>query len=182
MPISPVATATMSTTYTTVRSATISSTTGSTQASFDFWINVSPSSTSVTAGEALWPIGTVSVGPVNWIDFYPSSTSVTAGKELWPAGTLGVGHLHKVPYDVVFSVSGLPPSVGTDDLSSYSCTPPCSRSFGIRTSGISTGTHTLTITATGGGMTHSATFTLIVTKPVAPKCECGPPKCVVPCP
>jgi hypothetical protein len=134
MPISPVATATISPTYTTVRSITIGSTTSSTQAGFDFWINVSPSSTSVTAGKALWPIGTVSVGPV-----------------------------HNVPHDVVFSISGLPPSVGTDDLSGYSCTPPCSRSFGIKTSlGISTGAYTLTIMATGGGTTHSATLTLTV--------------------
>ena len=131
----PVGTTLTEVTYSQVSSvytSTIGTTT--TQSGFDFSISVSPSSSSVTAGKALSPAGTVSLGLVR--------------------GT---------PNGVSLSLSGLPSSVGTEDISGYSCSAPCSKSFGIGTlTGAAVGTYTLTITGTGGGKTHTTTYSLTV--------------------
>ena len=64
---------------------------------------------------------------------------------------------------VSFSVSGLP-SGATGFFSSTSCTPACSTVLNISTSGSTpAGNFPITITQTGGGMTRTTAFTLIVT-------------------
>ncbi|MCZ7382046.1 MAG: PEGA domain-containing protein [Candidatus Methanoperedens sp.] len=104
---------------------------------FDFSISVSPNSVSIAAGSALTTAGTVTLNPVS------GSTQ-----------------------PVTLLLSGLPSNVGTHDLEglpSNTCSPPCSISFGIGTySSAPSGTYTLTITGTGGGKTHSTTYTLVV--------------------
>ncbi len=93
----------------------------------------------------------------------PSSGSVTAGRALTNAGTVTLNLLSGTTQSVSLSLSGLPPSVGVDDLTGKSCAPTCSISFGIGTFvGASPGTYTLTITGTGGGKTHSTTYRLTV--------------------
>jgi hypothetical protein len=109
-------------------------TTTSAQSGFDFWISVSPNSSSVTAGEFLGSAGTVSLGLISG-----------------------------APTSVGLSLSGLPSSVGADNLRGYPCSAPCFRSFGIMIfSKASPGTYMLTITGAGGGQTHSATYRLTV--------------------
>jgi hypothetical protein len=96
-----------------------------------------------------------------WISVSPASSSVSAGKNL-PL-KVNVGIVYEVPHGVVFSVSGLPTSVGTEDLSGHSCSPDCSINFTIKTfPGAAPGTYTLTITGVGGSTIHTTAFTLTV--------------------
>ena len=120
---------------------------------------------------------TINQPPPTGFDFSisvsPSSGSVDSGKALTPAGTVTLTLLSSSPQPVALSISGLPSSVGTDDLTGKSCTPTCQLDFGIGTySGASPGTYTLTITGNGGGQTHYGTFTLTVNE-VPPANQCS---------
>ena len=66
---------------------------------------------------------------------------------------------------VAFSVSGLP-SGATGSFSSTSCNPTCSTLLNIATSGsIPTGSFSVNVSATGGGVTRTSTFTLAIAAP-----------------
>ena len=66
---------------------------------------------------------------------------------------------------VVFSASGLPAGT-TASFSSASCSPTCSSTLTISTSGSTTvGSFTVTVTATGGGVTKTTSFTMTVNAP-----------------
>ncbi len=94
----------------------------------------------------------------------PSSGSVVAGSTLSPAGTVTLTLLGGPTQGVTLSISGLPTNVGVDDLTGKSCSPTCSIMFGISTlSGTSPGTYALTITGSGGGKSHTTTYSLTVT-------------------
>jgi hypothetical protein len=92
-------------------------------------------------------------------------TSVTAGSSVTNSvsATLASGSSQAVS----FLVSGLP-SGATGSFSSASCSPTCSSVLTISTAGsTSTGNFSVTVSATGGGVTKTTAFTLSVTAPVA---------------
>jgi hypothetical protein len=100
------------------------------------------------------------------ISVSPSSGSVGAGNVLSRAGTVSLSLVSGSTQSVSLSVSGLPSSVGTEDLTGKSCSPDCQIEFGIGTySGASPGTYALTITGSGGGKVHSTIFALNVNAP-----------------
>ena len=69
---------------------------------------------------------------------------------------------------VSFSVSGLP-SGATGSFSSASCSPTCSSTLTIATSGsTSTGNFPITVTSTGGGLTKTTAFSLAVNAAAPP--------------
>jgi PKD repeat protein len=116
---------------------------GGAQPSFDFSISVSPSSGSVDAGNALTPAGTI------FLKLVSGSTQ-----------------------SVSLSITGLPPSVGTQDLSDKSCSPDCVIDFGIGTfPSAQPGTYSLTIIATGGEITRRTIFLLTVNGPPQTRCS-----------
>jgi hypothetical protein len=66
---------------------------------------------------------------------------------------------------VTFSTSGLPTGT-TASFSSASCSPTCSSTLTINTSGSTpVGSFTVTVTATGGGVTKTTSFTMTVNAP-----------------
>lgn len=69
---------------------------------------------------------------------------------------------------VTFSASGLPAGV-TALFSPTSCGPSCSSTLSLSTTGSTpTGNYTVTVAATGGGVTRSTNFPLTVTAPTTP--------------
>jgi hypothetical protein len=70
---------------------------------------------------------------------------------------------------VSFSTSALPSGVTASFSSSNACTPTCSRTLNLATSSsAATGTHSITITAVGGGVTKTTTFNLTVNSSTSP--------------
>jgi hypothetical protein len=92
------------------------------------------------------------------------SSTVTAGSSIGflATATLLSGNTQAV----TFSTSGLPAGA-TASFSSPSCSPTCSATLTIHTTAGTTpaGTSTITVTASGGGVSRSTTFSLTVALP-----------------
>ncbi len=63
---------------------------------------------------------------------------------------------------VSFSTSGLPAGATATYSTSNSCNPTCSRTLNIATASIPAGTYAVTVTGTGGGVTKTTNFSLMV--------------------
>ena len=87
--------------------------------------------------------------------------SVTQGQSVTSTitATLSSGSSQSVS----FSTAGLPSGATASYTTSTSCTPTCSRTLNIATAASTpAGTYTIIVTATGGGVTRTTSFTLTV--------------------
>jgi hypothetical protein len=91
------------------------------------------------------------------------NVSVTAGSSV--TKTISATLVSGSAQPVTFAVAGLP-SGAVASFSSASCSPTCSSTLTINTTGSTpAGSSTITVTTTGGGITKTTTFTLIVSLP-----------------
>jgi len=97
------------------------------------------------------------------IDVSPTSGSVAQGGSI--TATVSISSIAGFAETVSLSATGLP-SGATASFSPFSGVPSFSSTLTISTaSTISTGTYSITVTGTGGGKTHSCTYTLTVAVP-----------------
>ncbi|HDD39699.1 MAG TPA: hypothetical protein ENG21_00375, partial [Nitrososphaeria archaeon] len=94
------------------------------------------------------------------LDISPSSASVSRGGAV--TYSITVNPLEGFDQPVSLSISGLPTGA-THEFSPPSGTPPFTSTLKIRTTATTPlGTHTITVTASGGGKTHSESIDLMV--------------------
>ena len=91
------------------------------------------------------------------------NVSVTAGSSV--SNTISAALVSGSTQPVTYAVAGLP-SGAAASFSSASCSPTCSSTLTINTTGSTpAGSSTITVTTTGGGVTKTTTFTLFVSLP-----------------
>ena len=124
----------------------------------------------LAAGETRTVTGTYAVGQPVQRDFTigvsPDSGSVAQGGSV--AATVSLTSVNGFSETVGLSASGLP-SGAAATFGLTSGTPSFDSALTVSTSSTTlAGTYTITITGTGGGLTHAATYTLTVTPPATP--------------
>jgi len=90
----------------------------------------------------------------------PGNVSVTAGSAI--SNSIDANLISGTSQSVAFSVTGVP-SGSTGSFTSASCAPQCSTTLNIATSSATpAGNYVITVSASGGGLTRTTSFTLSV--------------------
>ncbi len=121
----------------------------------------------------LFPVGSSTSPSFDFALSNGGSKSVAQGQSV--SNSIGVSVISGTAQAVTFSASGLPAGA-TASFSPTSCSPSCSPTLSINTTGSTPGgSSTVTVTAIGGGVTRTTAFTLTVSAPTTPPPTGGSP-------